>query len=158
MLKGDKSQVFVTKRFYSTNTLALKPQDQIHSASSSHFWDCVGEPVLTRLGFALVELALGQRLSELREDASAAIDDEDKLDMMDLCTAKELVNEGRIEGEAGNTYNLAVSACLNHQILSDSGMRALNSEHPDFKHDMAQFVVAPIMGLWDSSWGQVGGG
>jgi len=30
------------------------------------FWEIFGEPILTRLGLALVELALGRRLRELR--------------------------------------------------------------------------------------------
>lgn len=68
VLKGDKSQIFVTKRFYSSHSsLSLKTKTVAHSPSTSAFWELVGEPVLTRLGFALVELALEKRLSELRK-------------------------------------------------------------------------------------------
>jgi hypothetical protein len=154
VVKGDKSQIFVTKRFFSTHRrLSLK--DQPHSLSTSTFWECFGEPVLTRLGFALVELALGQRLSELRlQEGGKAMQDGDE-DMLDLFTAKHLVDEGRVLEEAGQCYHDAVQACLTHQVIMDSGVRALNSEHVNFQLEVEKFVVAPIRDSYQASWGLI---
>jgi hypothetical protein len=141
VLKGDKSQIFVTKKFYSI-PLPLNIKTRInHPASTLDFWNLIGEPVLTRLGFALVELALGQKLSELRQEEPTQRHEED---MMDLMTAKRLVNEGRVLNEAGQRYHDAVQACLTHQVFMDSGIR-----------DMEKFVVSPIRDFYQASWGSI---
>ncbi|KAG4420759.1 hypothetical protein IFR04_006145 [Cadophora malorum] len=157
VLKGDKSQIFVTKRFYSTHSpLATKFDIAQHSASTpvSVFWDCIGEPVLTRLGFALVELALGRRLCELRGEDQNSIDDED---MLDLFTAKDLVDREVVLNKAGKDYNAAVRACLWHQIVSEDCVTGLDSKHRDFKRDMERFIVAPIENYYVTTWGKVSG-
>jgi hypothetical protein len=153
VLKGDKSQIFVTKRFYSSHSpLNVKMKTQSHSLSTSAFWECFGEPVLTRLGFALVELALGRRLSELRQEEHPQSEDED---MSDLMTAKQLVNEGIVLQEAGQCYHDAVQACLTHQVIMDNGVWGLNSQHVNFQLDVEKFVVAPIRDSYAASWGLV---
>jgi hypothetical protein len=153
MVKGDKSQIFVTKRFYSTHSpLNIKSQPPTHPLSTSTFWDCYGEPVLTRLGFALVELALGQRLSDLRQGECAVTEDED---MLDLMTAKQLVEEGRVLDEAGQCYHDAVQACLTHQVITDTEVKGLSSKHVNFQSDVEKFVVAPIRDSYAASWGQI---
>lgn len=154
VVKGDKSQIFVTKRFYSAHRrLSLKVQS--HSLSTSTFWECFGEPVLTRLGFALVELALGQRLSELRlQERGGAMQEGDE-DMLDLLTAKHLVEEGRVLEEAGQCYHDAVQACLTHQVIMGNGVTGLNSKHANFQLDVEKFVVAPIRGSYQASWGLI---
>jgi hypothetical protein len=146
VLKGDKSQIFVTKKFYSIHReLNGNKTGTNHSASTSTFWDLIGEPVLTRLGLALVELALEQRLSELRRKDQLDGTDED---MVDLWTAKQLVKEGRVYQSAGYCYNEAVKACLEHQVLSGTVYTPLNSTDPssrkNFQVDVERFVVAPI--------------
>ena len=88
MLKDDNKQVFVTGRFYSTQR-ALSPtaNKSAHSAATSLFWSCFGEPILTRLGFALIELALGKRLSQLRP---LNVDPNGDQDMLDFMTARQV--------------------------------------------------------------------
>jgi hypothetical protein len=146
VLKGDRSQIFVTKKFYSVrNPQNINKTGINHSASSSTFWDLIGEPVLTRLGFALVELALGLRLSELRRKDQLDGADED---MVDLLTAKRLVEEDRVYQEAGHYYNEVVKACLTHQIVSGTGITCFSSSDPkssaNFQVDFEKFIVAPI--------------
>jgi hypothetical protein len=152
ILKDDMSQIFVTKKFYSTQNLNPKVQTPIHSPQISMFWECIGEPILTRLGFALVELALGNRLSDLREQNSGL---DANPDMLDLITARQLVSEGRVLREADRRYNDAAKACLMHEISTPNGARRLNSKHPDFQADLETFVVAPIREGYASSWGTV---
>jgi hypothetical protein len=153
VLTGDKSQIFVTKRFYSAHS-RLNLKSQAHPLSTSAFWECFGEPVLTRLGFALVELALGQRLSELRVQEGGVMQDGDE-DMLDLLTAKHLMDEGRVLEEADQCYHDAVQACLTHQVIMDSGVRGLNSDHVNFQLDVERFVVAPIRNSFQASWGLI---
>lgn len=153
MMKGNKSQIFVTKKFYSIQSpLNSKSRPPTHPLSISAFWDCYGEPVLTRLGFALVELALGKRLSDLRQGECAVVEDED---MLDLMTAKRLVEEGRVLDKAGQCYHDAVQACLTHQIITDTEVKGLSSKHVDFQSDVEKYVVAPIRDSYGASWGQI---
>jgi hypothetical protein len=151
MLKNEKPQVFINRKFYSTQkSLNALPRQTSHSTSASMFWYIMGEPILTRLGFALVELALGKRLFELRSPNGAEIVDED---MLDFQTAKNAVSSGLILGEAGQLYNDAVKACLDHRVILPSGVVELNSKHQNFQQDLEQFVVAPIRNLRASNWG-----
>jgi hypothetical protein len=158
VLRGDKSQIFVTKKFYSIHSpLNIKTRAN-HPASTSAFWDLIGEPVLTRLGFALVELALGQRLSEMRREDQLEVGDED---MADLMTARLLVDEGKVFAEAGHCYNEAVKACLTHQVFVGTAMTGLDSRDPkgsvNFQVDVERFVVAPIRDSFEKTWGSIPG-
>jgi hypothetical protein len=154
VLTGDKSQIFVTKKFYSIHRELNGSKTRIdHSASSSAFWKMIGEPILTRLGFALVELAMGQRLSELRRKDQLDGGDED---MADLLTAKQLVEEDKVREEAGYCYNEAVKVCLDHQVWSGTEITRLNSRDRkksiNFQVDVEKFVVAPIRDNIKRTW------
>lgn len=150
MLKDDKSQVFINRKFYSDQSPHISRQTS-HSASTSAFWEMYGEPVLTRLGFALVELALGKRLSQLREPNENPDIDED---MLDLQTAKDVVKRRLILDEAGQVYNDAVQACLEHQVIMPSKVTGLKSEHKNFQRDLVEFVVGPLWNFHAVSWPQ----
>jgi len=151
--KDDISQIFLTRNFYGTHNASLKPplQKSSHSKSKSAFWDVVGEPVLTRLGFALIELALGKRLSELRP---SDIDPNADEDMCDMITAKNILAEGSVLQQVGQVYHDAVQVCLTHQVAVASGMKSLDSSHPSFQQDLERFVVVPIRQFRASIWGQ----
>jgi hypothetical protein len=149
VLKGDKSQIFVTKKFYSVRNQPNGNKTRTNdSESKSAFWELIGEPILTRLGFALVELALEKRLSDFRRKDQLGGGDDDMVDMVDLTTAKRLVEEGRVYQEAGYCYNEAVKVCLEHQVLSGTKVTRLNSVDPkkrmSFQVDVEKYVVAPI--------------
>jgi hypothetical protein len=151
MLKDEKSQVFISRKFYSVQSPHM-PLQTSHSASTSAFWNMYGEPVLTRLGFALVELALGKRLSQLREPNEDQNMDED---MLDLSTAKNVVKRGLVLDEAGQVYNDAVQACLEHQVIMPTKVMGLKSEHKNFQQDLEEFVVGPLRNFHAASWPQV---
>jgi len=156
MLKDDSRQVFVTGKFYSTqrpsSPTATAAKKLTHTATASQFWECFGEPVLTRLGFALIELAMGRRLSQLRP---ANMDPSMDQDMLDTFTAKSLLADGSVFQEAGQLYTDAVQACLSHQVTMDSGTRSLDSRHPDFQQDLERFVVGPIKDYHKATWKQI---
>ena len=156
ILKDDISRIFITRTFYGAHGASLKPLpqstsrsdaksllwDTSRSKSKSLFWDCFGEPILTRLGFALIELALGKRLSELR---AADVDPNADQDMIDTITAMNILADGSVLIEAGQVYHNAVLACLSHQARIDSGSRSLDSKHPNFQQDLVRFVVGPML-------------
>jgi hypothetical protein len=150
MLKDEKSQVFISRKFYSVQSRHMSRQTS-HSASTSEFWEMYGEPVLTRLGFALVELALGKRLSQLRPVNEDQNIDED---MLDLSTAKSVVKSGRVLDEAGQVYSDVVQACLEHQVVVSEKVMGLKSEHKNFQQDLEEFVVGPLRNFHAASWPQ----
>jgi hypothetical protein len=142
MPKDDNKQVFVTKKFDSTQRpLGRTAKELAHPALASMFWAYFGEPILTRLGFALIELALGKRLLELRP---ADVDPNADQDMLDTFTAMSVLADGSVLQEAGQFYHDAVQACLSHQVTIDSGPKSLDSKHPNFHQDLERFVVRPI--------------
>jgi hypothetical protein len=139
-LRDDKSQIFITRNFYSASLKPLK-RTTSHSDLTSTFWAIYGEPILTRLGIALVELALGKRLPEFRQPN---LDQNVDLNILDLQTAIRLVDSGCVLREAGPSYNDAVQACLMHRVILPSGVIVLNSKNSHFQQDLERFVVAPI--------------
>jgi hypothetical protein len=153
MLRDDNKQVFVTGKFYSTQRLNTSTAKKLaHSASASLFWSCFGEPILTRLGFALIELALGKRLSQLRPPN---VDPNGDQDMLDTITAKQVLKDGTVLEEAGQCYHDAVNACLAHRVIVPSGPKTLDSEDPNFRQDLERFVVGPIRDFHIATWGQI---
>jgi hypothetical protein len=153
ILKDDNKQVFVTGKFYSTQRVLTPTAKKLaHSASASLFWSCFGEPILTRLGFALIELALGKRLSQLRP---SNVDPNGDQDMLDTITAKQVLKDGTVLEEAGQCYHDAVKACLTHRVIMPSGPKTLDSEDPNFLQDLERFVVGPIRDFHIATWGQI---
>lgn len=146
--KRDALQLFVTQRFYSTRNSSMNSQDRDKMISA--FWKCIGEPILTRLGFALIELALGKRLAEMRDLNSSTTDDPDMLDMI---TAQTLLKSGQVESQEGQSYEDVVRACLYHQFLSRSVVRDLNSTESNFQNDVERCIIAPLHSIWIDSWG-----
>ena len=145
----DDPQLFITRKFYSTR----KGSSNSESLSLG-FWAPYREPTLTRLGFALIELALGRRLAELRPGQPNNNFDPHTLD---LRTAQKLVDDGRILQEEGRAYEDVVNACLNHQVYSQSESRIINlkSTAPTFQENVEQFIIAPLHNTWTTCWGNI---
>jgi hypothetical protein len=132
------------------------------------FWDCYGESALTRLGLALVELAFGMRLSQIRgldliRKAFTLkpfliyfdMGDVHNQDMLDVFTAKELLASRVFLQEAGVCFHDAVQVCLSHRVMDSSGPKGLNSSDPDFLSHVSRYVIQPIRNLYIATWGQI---
>ena len=148
--KRNDSQLFVARKFYSTRSRALTPGSK--RLPTSGFWAIHGEPILTRLGFALIELALGESLAELRpEHQDNGLDP----DALDFITARNLVKSGCIMREEGRGYEDVVKACLNHQFISRTDLLGLDSSRSNFQENVEKCIIAPLYTMWTSSWGNL---
>ena len=148
--RQNDGQLFAMRKFYSSNnggsfSLSRKP-------STSELWAIHGEPTLTRLGFALIELALGQRLAELRSKGQYQSSDPDTLDFL---TAKTLIESGRVMRAESQAYEDVVKACLRHQFLRSSELIGLDSSRPGFQEHVEQSIIAPLHTIVTVSWGDL---
>jgi hypothetical protein len=152
-------QLCITRRFYSPE--AAK---QNAMAQQSRFWHTMRlqlDPMLVRLGFALIELAMGQRLSDIRSAANGGQEDEGVenealKDMEDYNTAVTLLDDGIIKDNISLPFHTIVSACVKCSVLEDEGMRPLTSTSPTFDDDLEKFVVGPLRKYNLDTWGQPG--
>lgn len=95
------------------------------------------EPILTRLGFALTELAFRKRF-----------DVSDDVLMHQL--ALELSDSGQIAMKEGRIYGDVVKACLTHSYSSGSEIKTINSSLPNFQDAVQEAVLGPLHNLWSS--------
>jgi hypothetical protein len=147
--RHDESPLFVTQKFYSTSTKSAT-SDATNTAQAAGIWACIGEPILTRLGFALIELALGKRLTDLRDGNT---DQGMHPDMADFFTARNILKSGQVRREEGRAYEDVVRACLEHQFLCRSEIRSLDSRNTSFHNDVEQSIIAPLHSMWTETWG-----
>ncbi|KAH6711845.1 hypothetical protein BKA61DRAFT_611681 [Leptodontidium sp. MPI-SDFR-AT-0119] len=137
----EDSQLYIKKKFFS-----------IHKKSSSTLWVLIKEQILTRLGFALIELALGKRLADLG-DPGANNHDGMEPDIADYFTARNILEEGVLVAEQGKEYASVVRVCLDHQFYSHSCVSSLDSRQKSFHRDMETSVILPLHSLWETLWG-----
>ena len=146
--KQNDSQLFVTRKFYSCRSRDSTPTSEKPSALK--FSDIVEEPILTKLGLALIELAIGKRLAELRvEDQPPSLDS----DLLDFSTAKKLIISGQILREEGRGYEEVVKACLFHQFSCDSQFNCIDSNQPTFQNAVERSIIEPLHNIWSVAWG-----
>ncbi|MCJ1266835.1 hypothetical protein MMC22_006720 [Lobaria immixta] len=145
--KQNDSQLFVTRKFYSRSR---EPTTETGNSPTSEVLAIFGEPILIKLGFALIELAIGKRLVELRPDNQTKNMDPE---MLDFVTAKELVASGHIMREEGRAYQGVVNACLFHQFICRSQLERIDSSRPTFQEDVEQCIIEPLHTMWTTSWG-----
>jgi hypothetical protein len=153
MTRAEKSQadcqLFVSHDFYSTEQ-AIGEAEEERPRTSDFLQTYIGEPSLTRLGFALTELAFGKRLAELRTEKEQQIQDPE---MQDYSTVKRILDEGLIRDEENEQYEDIVRVCLTHRFRSkELHLRILSSEEPSFQADAEQLVVAPLYEAWAREW------
>lgn len=148
--KFEDSHLFVKQKFYSS--CGAEPGIRSDNGSVSGIWGPIGEPILTRLGFALIELALGRRLSEMRD---VNIDKSLPDDYQDYLTAMNVLKSGKVRREEGKGYEEVVRVCLKHEFWSntDASMKTLDSAEPTFHKDVEKLVIAPLHCLWSETWG-----
>ncbi|EFX06301.1 hypothetical protein CMQ_6622 [Grosmannia clavigera kw1407] len=149
----------ITQRFWSMDM----PRHSLTPAPS-RFWQTFSDldPMLVRLGFALIELALGRRLSDIRTDnergdeTDVVVDDgRQDMDLADYSTAMAILQSNEIRDEIGNAYQCVVDACLRCRVLSDDGLMVLKSDLGRFESDLEQFVVEPLRDYHSTIWGNM---
>lgn len=145
--KQNNSQLFVTQKFYSRSRDSKTEKE---NPPTSNVLAIFGEPILIKLGFALIELAIGKRLAELHPDDQPNNLDSDTLDFL---TAKKLVDSGRIVSEEGRAYEGVVKACLYHQFICSSQLTNIDSSRPTFQKDVEQCIIEPLHAIWTACWG-----
>ena len=129
------------------------PDDASAANDADPWWPIIADqPVLTKLGFALIELALGQTLEDMKEDTRSywglgdrRIDD----DSMNFSTAKRLLKSGKIREEATRDYEDAVKACISHQYPDKEGNnRSLLLKDDSFSDNARDAILSPLFHVW----------
>lgn len=128
----EELEVVILHKLESANESIEEALRPTHSKSEK-----LEEPILTRLGFALTELALRRRL-----EASD--------DRLIYKTAINLSDTGQIAVRAGQIYGDVVKACLTHLYRSGSEIKTLNSSSPDFQDAVHEAVLSPLHAVWSS--------
>ena len=146
-----EGQLFAAHNFYSCSKVSLGPD--CRESVMSDIWEIRGEPRLTRLGFALIELALGRRLADLRPDRKFQSSD---VDILDFLTAKSLIETGRVMQAESKLYQDVCNVCLFHQFITDtSEVIGLNSSTAAFQDNAEQLIVAPLHSIVSAAQGGI---
>lgn len=152
--------LMITQRFWSLDLPRRQSLKKAPSSMPSKFWSTFQDldPMLVRLGFALIELALGKRLADIRFDKDTSDDGNGSggssdADLVDYYTAVDILNSNEIEDEIGVAYQRVVEACLRCRVISDVGVKMLKSNSSKFGADLEQFVVGPLRQHHSSIWG-----
>ena len=115
----------------------------------SPFLDRDKEPVLTKLGIALIELACARSIQEMRRDYGMDTVGGDSDDAANILTAKWLLRDRRIRNEATVAYEGVVSACMDSQFIgSDGSVRRLSLEHESFLSSSMSAILMPLFKMW----------
>jgi hypothetical protein len=145
--REENPQLFVRTRFYS----AQVPNPE-QPAATVKSWLVLGEPVLIRLGFALIELALEKRLVDLGGSAARAGIQPLNNEMRDYEIAMDLLEENKIRDAEGEVYQNIVRACLTCCVIGEDGAIALTSKAPTFHEDLEQYVATPLKDYCEMIW------
>ncbi len=110
---------------------------------------------MTKLGFALIELAFCRSLAEIRRDQLHSTVDENNSDFANLQTATEMLDSGRLAREESQVYEDVVKVCIRHQYLgrSSSGPKGLDSKDPSFFERAEESIIGPLSAEFAKSWG-----
>jgi hypothetical protein len=163
MLRDESTHdLLITRRFWS---LEQGQRRESVLKVPSKFWKSIRnkDPLLVRLGFALIELAYGKRLSEIRamprfrnaplaEEGLDNSENEWQKDMDDWNTANDLVEQNDIQDEVSLEYQKLVATCLQCEVLQDAGMKSLSSSSDTFEEDLSRYVVEPLRKYHVSEW------
>ncbi|KAK0732234.1 hypothetical protein B0H67DRAFT_640528 [Lasiosphaeris hirsuta] len=100
-----------------------------------------GEPVLTKLGLALIELALGKPIQKTKQYNS----DELGQDFANIIAAKTLLTNGTIRGEWGAAYERVVNVCIRRIYIDPEGnARGPLSNHESFIPGFRDAIITPL--------------
>lgn len=142
----DDLTLFVTHQFYSQYRGRSMSANSDRS-ESGHLRLTPGEPALTRLGFALIELAFGKRLASMEGQFQNIGGDPY---YRDLAIAATLMSSGSILHEEGHQYHQAVLTCLKQEVQTQDGYskKSLSFKDPIFQQDAANAILKPLVALW----------
>jgi hypothetical protein len=108
------------------------------------------EPHMTKLGLALIELALRRSIQDLREDVGYHDMDVPE-NIADICTARKLVMDKKIREEVGENYERVVDLCLGRRYVDSLGQtRSVVSKHESFLSSFRDNIVRPLYQMWKS--------
>ncbi|ETI22748.1 hypothetical protein G647_06824 [Cladophialophora carrionii CBS 160.54] len=143
--------LFITKYFPSQQNLNI-PETPCAEAPPSLLKIALGEPVVARLGYALIELAKGERFASLHEPSASTSTDKD---LQDLLTARHLLETGVVRDEECEAYSAVVQVCLYQQIQREEGlgMKTLRSQDAWFERDLTRAIVQPLYNIYTREWG-----
>lgn len=145
--------LFVSHDFYSLERQVSG--SKVPCETSSDVWSVFGEEKLSRIGFALIELVLGKRLSEVRQDGFIGPPPRIKnIDALDCWTAKEVLRQGILSEQGGEEFEDVVRVLIMHEIMDGCGKRTLRSTDSSFYRDAQQLVVVPLFNVWERSLGR----
>ncbi|KAF7504982.1 hypothetical protein GJ744_001503 [Endocarpon pusillum] len=147
----DNLSLFITHRFYSQcKGHPMSPTSEQSDLGLLRLTP--GEPALTRLGFALIELAFGKRLASMQGQFQHISGDPY---YRDLAIAAALMNSGCILHEEGVRYHQAVLTCLKQEVQTPDGYskKSLSFKDPIFQQDAANAILKPLVGLWNDFGG-----
>lgn len=105
------------------------------------------EPVLTKLGLALIELAIGKSIQEMKEEygLDATVEDE----FANICLARMLLKNGKICNEASAVYESVVKVCIGRRYIDMEGQpRSLLSQHESFLSSFREAIILPLFEVW----------
>ncbi|KAK5655938.1 hypothetical protein OQA88_5073 [Cercophora sp. LCS_1] len=150
--RGNKesSAIFIMQKMYSithrtTGTSAVVVAgDQSLVDLDQHLDE---EPVLTNLGLALTELALGRSIEDMRQEHGR----QDRPDYWtNVLLAKMVLRSGRIRKEAGINYERAVRLCIERSFLDKNGEgKALLSADKAFATCFRDMILTPLFESWE---------
>lgn len=107
------------------------------------------EPVLTKLGMALIELALGKSMADIK--AGYGLDGMADADVGNICTARALLEGGGIRREANRAYEGVVKACIERQFHDRRGtLRAVASRDASFLASFTDAIIVPLYEMWNA--------
>ncbi|KAK3341830.1 hypothetical protein B0T25DRAFT_523068 [Lasiosphaeria hispida] len=104
------------------------------------------EPVLTKLGLALIELAMGKSIEEMKREYGPDGSVEDHL--ANIYTAKQLLHNGKIRSEATREYENVVKVCIERRFFKDGIARGLLSEDKLFFPCFRDAILTPLLEVW----------
>ncbi|KAK3374505.1 hypothetical protein B0T24DRAFT_626750 [Lasiosphaeria ovina] len=105
------------------------------------------EPVLTKLGLALIELAMGRSIEEMKREYGPDGSVEEHL--ANIYTAKKLLLDGKIRSEATREYENVVKVCIGRRFFDkDGNVRGLLSEDKLFLSCFRDAILEPLLEVW----------
>jgi hypothetical protein len=143
------SVLFIPREFYSVRHAT--DNETKNNAVDDTCWQLFTEdPVLTKLGFALIELALGRTMRDLLEDPDylhvrTKFRDEDSINYL---LAKSLLRSEKVCQVATRDYENVVKACILRQYRDQDGtVKALQLQDL-FLPSVKEAIILPLFKIW----------